>query len=56
MIEKSTTEEKAKKSDAKDQKNAQIKSLNNQVIVADPEDTKNVPSANEKLDASLARE
>ena len=59
--EKSTVEEKAKESDAKNKqilnaKNAQIKSLKKQVVVADQEAPKKVSLANKKLDASLARE
>ena len=59
--EKSTVEEKAKESDAKNKqilkaKNAQIKSLKKQVVVADQEAAKKVSSANKKLDTSLVRE
>ena len=58
---KSTAEERVNESDPKNKqvkqsKSAQIKSLKKQVLVADQEAVEKVPSANEKLDISLARE
>ena len=61
MSEKSATEEKAKDSNVENRqiieaKSTQMKSLKNQLIVADQKASRKVSLANEKLYASCARE